>query len=149
LLDSTGTAQLAVGADATGHWYLDQFGTTQESTSSASSSETYLLVAKIVADGSSTSAGSDQLFLKIFSPDDTIPSSDAGIDWTLEGAPDVNSTAMLNSILIQAGANAPWTIDELRLGTTWASVAVPEPAAGALIGFAALVLRRRSRRHLS
>jgi hypothetical protein len=150
LLDSTGAVQLAVGADAGGQqWYVNQFGTTTNTgNASIASLSTYLLVAKIVAEDNSTTGNYDELFLKVFAPGDTIPASDADLGWTLVGTTDVNSSVDLDRILIQGGANAQWTVEELRIGTTWASVAVPEPAIGslAILMGSVFILRRSFRR---
>jgi uncharacterized protein (TIGR03382 family) len=53
----------------------------------------------------------------------------------------------ITTIGFAAGADATWTVDEVRIGSTFADVApLPEPAAASLAGLAGLSLLGRRRR---
>ncbi len=113
----------------------------------------YFLVAKIVS-MDSAQGNSDQIFLKAFeSGIDFIPDDDIGLDWTLIGTTNQNSSAQLTQLVLSGGSNATWSVDEIRIGTTWGAVAsniasVPEPfqAIPQLLVFGGLSIRRRRSR---
>ena len=107
--------------------------------------ETYLLVAKIVTNAS----GNDEYFLKAFgsgavdSFDDLVPTSEP-VSWDLTFSGVV--TGLGSSIELRSGANSIGYYDDIRLGTTWTSVAsVPTPTA-LPAGLALMVLVARRRR---
>ncbi|HOW71789.1 MAG TPA: sialidase family protein [Phycisphaerae bacterium] len=123
MLDATGTRLAAFGAGTGGHWFVTELGDTRNTAAGAVASQTtYLLVAKLVADGDTTTGSFDQLFIRVFAADEAIPGTDDAITWTLVGATNKNATAPVDRILIQAGTNALWIVDELRVGNDWASV---------------------------
>ncbi|MBN2512905.1 MAG: exo-alpha-sialidase [Sedimentisphaerales bacterium] len=79
----------------------------------------YFLVAKIVF-----SQPHDRLYLKAFqSGRDVIPINEADVAWTLTGTATETINAVLDRIGIVAGPQAMWSIDELRIGTTYEAVA--------------------------
>ncbi len=87
----------------------------------------YLMLAKIVA--TVTGSGSyDQIMLRAFkSGVDTIPEADDGLAWTVMGTTTENSSSVLTQLVLSGGANATWSVDEMRIGTTMEAVA-PWPA---------------------
>ena len=102
----------------------------------------YFLVVKIV----SSAAGSDEVFMNVYAPGDTVPQSEPG-SWDLATSGARND--LITQLRINIGTNNSYgEIDEIRIGTDWASVAVPEPASLAVMGVGALAVRavRRRRR---
>lgn len=87
---------------------------------------TYFVIARLV----SSAAGPDEAWLKVFGPGDAVPATEAGITWDLHNA-NMNSNAALDRINLRIGMNNQnAAIDNLRIGTTWAEVAVaPVPPA--------------------
>ncbi len=152
-LDSQGNSQAAFGVGSNESFFLVGLGDNVATAADVlERDKSYFLVAKIIAQSDET-GNFDQIFLKVFeSGKDAIPDSDLGLNWTLAGTMTENNSALLEAISIEGGNNAFWSVDELRMGTTWGSVAsnfssVPEPgsifALGAfLIGY---VARRRRR----
>ncbi len=85
-------------------------------------SQSYFVVAKISSHGAD--AGQfDQISLKAFPSGSAIPNTDVGLDWTLVGATNKNSSAVLERIALLGGSQATWSVDEVRLGTTFGAVA--------------------------
>ena len=81
---------------------------------------TYLLTAKIVAGGAGKPA---QVFLRVYGPDDAIGREEPG-SWTVAG-PSFQSNLVFDWLEVHVNSKTRQTIDELRLGTTWASVTAP------------------------
>ncbi len=80
----------------------------------------YFLLAKIV----SRPSGFDQIFFKAFkSGEDMIPKNEYQFGWTVVGMANTDSSALISQIDISGGANAIWSIDEVRIGNTYDSVA--------------------------
>jgi sialidase-1 len=82
------------------------------------STSVYYLVGKIEA--SSTSF--DQIFLSAFPSGDIVPDAESGMAWTLAGTTAMNSSSLLNRLLISSGNRATWILDELRIGTNFGDV---------------------------
>src|SRR5262249_31574022 len=80
---------------------------------------TYLLVAKIAA-GRSRPA---QVFVRVVGPDETIEAEETG-SWSLQSPPFRSELAFEWIELNMNGKNRQ-VIDEIRVGTTWASVTAP------------------------
>ena len=125
LLDAADTAQVSFGVDSTEAFRIFQLGgTVSTSSGQLSLSDSYLLVLKVVSQDDSNPGNFDQVFLKAFmSGVDTIPQTENGITWMLAGTTDENSNAILEQIEIQSGAGAVWSVDEIRIGTTYETVA--------------------------
>lgn len=87
--------------------------------------ETYLLVAKIVASRSNP----DQVFLRIYGPQEPIGHDEPG-SWPVAGPP-VQSDLVFEWLEIHINSKTRQTIDEIRLGSTWASVTAPWHVANA------------------
>ena len=81
--------------------------------------ETYLLVAKIVASGTEPA----QVFMRVCGPDEPVEREESG-GWTVESPP-YNSKLVFEHLEIHINSHARQTIDEIRLGLTWASVTAP------------------------
>lgn len=142
----TGDVRWQYGINTSGNFIVSVApGGTQMaiSTTTASINTTYLLVAKI---RTNTLGGLDQVFLKIFAPDDDVfePLDDSGWDLTAAGG----STVLLESVRLNMtnGSGQTNQFDELRIGTTFNEVApIPEPSAACLLilGSLAFISRRR------
>ena len=125
LLDENGISVVSFGVDSTEAFTLSELGgTVSTDPGELSLSDSYLLVLKIVSQDDGNSDNFDQLFLKMFrSGYDTIAPTENQLTWTLAGTADENSNAILEQIELTAGTNAVWSIDELRIGTTYEAVA--------------------------
>jgi hypothetical protein len=114
---------MSFGISNSQQFFVESLGIVQESPDETfERGETFLLVAKIVSQ-STAAGGGDQIFLRAFqSGVDPLPASDESLDWTVVGSVGQDSTAVLRSIAIASGANATWSIDDLRIGTSLAAV---------------------------
>jgi hypothetical protein len=81
--------------------------------------KTYLLVAKIAA----SAANPDQVFMRVYGADDPIDRNEPG-SWTVIGPP-FQSDLVFEWLEVHINSKTRQTLDEIRLGTTWASVATP------------------------
>jgi anti-sigma factor RsiW len=81
--------------------------------------ETYLLVAKIVAGADNP----DQVFLRVYAPLEPVEREEPG-GWSVVG-PTFRSDLTFEWLQLHVNSRRRQTIDEVRLGTTWASVAAP------------------------
>ena len=81
--------------------------------------ETYLLTAKVVA----SSSYPDQVFLRIYGPQEPVDREEPA-NWSVVGPP-IQSDLVFDWLEIHINSHTRQTIDEIRLGTTWASVAAP------------------------
>ncbi len=86
--------------------------------------ETYLLVAKVVASGQHP----DQVFLRVYGPDEPVEREEPG-SWSAVAAP-FRSDLAFDWLQVHINSKARQTLDEVRLGTTWPSVAAPWSGAG-------------------
>lgn len=105
---------------------------------------TYLIVSKFRTN--TGTGGIDEVFLKVFSPTDTVAEPLTDGDWDI--STNGNSSVTLANVRLDFSNAAGQTnqFDELRIGTTFADVAaIPEPTSAllALCGGAGLLLRRR------
>lgn len=150
LRDADGRTRAAFGIGSAEHFFVNELGGTYHSDFNVLSREDrVLLVFKIVSQDNSSTDNFDQVFLKaFFDGRDTVPDSDADIEWTVVGGTNMNSDALLESIRIEGGVNVTWSIDEIRIGTTFSSVAsnIPEPGSLLLLGLGASALSRRPAR---
>jgi ferric-dicitrate binding protein FerR (iron transport regulator) len=80
---------------------------------------TYLLVAKIVA----RAAQPDQVFLRVYGTQELVEHQEPDA-WTVTG-PSFQSDLVFDWLEVHINSLTRQTIDEVRLGTTWASVAAP------------------------
>jgi hypothetical protein len=81
--------------------------------------ETYLLVAKIVTGA----AAPNQVFIRVYGPQEAVERDEPG-NWTVVGRP-FKSDLVFDWLEVHVNSKARQTIDEVRLGTTWASVTAP------------------------
>lgn len=79
--------------------------------------KTYLMVGKIVAGRKSP----DQLFFRIFRPDETIPAREPA-NWSMISRP-VRSDLVFDALGVQINSQSRQSLDELRIGASWSSVA--------------------------
>lgn len=80
---------------------------------------TYLLVAKIVASRSHP----DQVFLRVYAPEEPVEAEEPG-GWSVTGPP-FQSDLVFDWLEVHVNSKTRQTMDEIRLGTTWASVTAP------------------------
>jgi hypothetical protein len=80
---------------------------------------TYLLVAKIAA----RAAEPDQVFLRVYAPREAVERQEPD-SWTVVG-PQLHSDLVFDWLEVHINSLTRQTLDEVRLGTTWASVAAP------------------------
>jgi hypothetical protein len=78
--------------------------------------QTYLLVAKIAASGSAP----DQVFVRVYGPDEPVDRDEPGF-WSVVGPP-VESDLVFDWLQVHINSKTRQSIDEVRLGTSWASV---------------------------
>lgn len=130
-----GVRRFGLGINSAGEFWLGAVGATSTS-QTATLGETYLLVARLVTGQESAYMTS----LKVFGPGmgTEVPAAEpTGWDLELAGT----SSATLAGFNMRAGPGGEF--DEIRIGTTWASV-VPEPASLVLLALGMVVgLRRR------
>jgi hypothetical protein len=81
--------------------------------------ETYLLVAKIVARRDQP----DQVFIRVYAPLEPVE-RDESDGWSVTGPP-FQSDLVFDWVQLHVNSARRQTIDEFRLGTTWASVTAP------------------------
>ncbi len=81
--------------------------------------KTYLLVAKIAASADHP----DQVFLRVYGAEDPVDRDEPG-SWTVVGPP-FQSDLVFDWLEVHINSKTRQTIDEIRLGTTWVSVAAP------------------------
>ncbi|MBO0699736.1 MAG: hypothetical protein J2P46_15170, partial [Zavarzinella sp.] len=81
--------------------------------------ETYLLVAKIVAGRDRP----DQVFIRVYAPLEPVE-RDESDGWSVTGPP-FQSDLVFDWVQLHVNSARRQTIDEFRLGTTWASVTAP------------------------
>lgn len=126
LLDG-GDQQFAFGVVSSEAFFVSNEGVASEVLSPADSvqnNDTYLLLAKLIAEDDADQANRDQLLLAWYDDPSQVPADEAQIDWQLTGQADDNFQGAVNSLSISAGANADWLVDGLRIGTTFEAVVV-------------------------
>jgi len=120
-------------------------GTFQTTNLGLTAGTTYFVVGKITT---AAGAGNDFMSAKVYASGDTVSATEE-FDITSAGAV---VTGTLTGIQFYQGDSAnndgdPTIYDEFRLGTTWESVAIPEPSSFVLVGLSMvagyLSIRRR------
>jgi sialidase-1 len=153
--DSSEVSHASIGVSSSWQFLVAGLGDSSQGTGAGAVqwNQTYFLVAKIVSTNDQNGGNYDQIFLKVFkSGADAIPDSDDSMPWTVVGLSGENINGLIDRIAMVGGLETTWSIDELRIGTSWGAVAanlaaVPEPASMAtLLGVAGLSLFAR-RRH--
>ena len=123
LLDSAGTTHASFGVTSSEAFTLGTLGNTASTASNALvEDDAYFLIGKIVSQDASIGGNFDQLFLHAFAPGDIIPQTDSEFTWALVGSTNENSSASLEQISLSGESSATWSVDALRLGSTWESV---------------------------
>lgn len=99
---------------------------------------TYFMVAKI----ETHEIASDTISLKLYLSDDTIDIEEPDT-WNANVSTEVSG--VFSTLRVDLGRDYVTALDEIRIGTTWESVVVPEPAAMSLLalGGAVIVKRRK------
>ncbi len=102
-----------------------------------------LVVGRIVT----SSSGNDTMDLKMYFDGNTIDNDLGAISWSLSDS--FNSSMSASHLLLWANGAGNGELDAIRVGSTWEDVtgvvAIPEPSASLLGGFAMLGLLRRRR----
>ena len=124
LRDNMDTGYISFGVDSEEAFFIaEPGGITTTANDELAMNGTYFIVAKILT-ADDQSGQYDQIYLKAFeSGADSIPLEEANVDWTLTGTTNENSNAVLDRIAIVGDTQALWSIDEVRIGTTYNSVA--------------------------
>jgi len=103
---------------------------------------TYFIVGKM------SIGATDTISMAAFGPGDSVPTAEPAT-WTATGSSAITGSGTLSRLRFRAyGGDAGQTVlDEVRFGTSWDAVAVPEPSSyGTVVAFLALsatLLRRR------
>lgn len=136
------TIVLQLGVSTGGAVTMNLAGETTTSGTLIANNFTYLYVGKVV--GSST--GPAEAYFTRYATSQTIPSSEPE-SWLLSAMTADSSTLFADRISFSGGSNRTVTFDEIRIGTSWDAVAVPEPATVALglgiLSLLVVMLRRR------
>lgn len=121
LQDSSQQPYISFGVNSREAFYVGKPGSVITTADNAVAMDcSYLMIAKIITKPDQD----DRIYLKVLrSGADAVAGQEMDIDWTLIGASGENAAAVLDRICITAGANAVWSVDEVRIGTTYYSVA--------------------------
>lgn len=119
------TTQVSFGVESDEQFYIAGIGNTKTtSTDKLDPDQTYFLIAKISSMNDASGTNADQILLKTFtSGENTIPASESDFTWTLVGETTENKNAIIDRIAITAGSQATFSVDEIRIGTSYQSVA--------------------------
>jgi sialidase-1 len=121
LRDSGSVVHAVFGVDSDEAFFVDGLGARQAGVADAFALGTsHLLVMKVVC----TAGAGDQLLLKAY-PSGGFGSGSVEEDvvWTVAGTSDESSSAVIERIAVVGGANSLWSVDEIRIGESWESVA--------------------------
>jgi len=121
LRDSGSVAHAAFGVDSDEAFFVDELGSLLSGPPDGFALNTsYLLVMKVV----STASVGDQILLKAY------PSGGFGsgsveedVSWTVAGTSAESSSALIERIAVVGSSGAHWSVDEIRVGESWQSVA--------------------------
>ena len=148
-VDSAANRRFGLGIEGTGDkpWLNANGSTTPLSGPAVTPGDTYFLVAKIV----SSAASPDTAFLKVFGTGygSEVPIAEP-VTWdaTISTSTGANLDRIRVRIDVAHTGALPGEVDEIRIGTDWASVtAVPEPSSLVALGFGGLACLRRRRHH--
>jgi FecR protein len=111
--------RLNVGVGGTNELFTHLHGVGSRTPLPLSYGTTYLLLAKIVASRSHP----DQVFLRVYAPDEPVEADEPG-GWSVTGPP-FQSDLVFDWLEVHINSKTRQTMDELRVGTTWASVTAP------------------------
>jgi hypothetical protein len=127
-------------------WQVQNMGGTQTQLSTSAIGDTNLLVVKFEL---SLTAGANNIYLWLNPSFASLGGADLNVataDWSATGLN--TADARFRSFAVETGGGSTGSYDEIRFGTTYASVTpIPEPSTAFLIvaGLAALALTRRRR----
>ncbi len=123
LYDASDNSDVKFGVSSAEGYYVNWPGSVVRGPAGAIDTQSAVfLVAKLVTQDDSSDGNFDQIFLKAFPTGEGIPDSDASVNWTLAGTTTENSNAVMDRIRISSGTAADWTVDEIRIGTSYRSV---------------------------
>ncbi len=115
--------RLNIGFDRVNHLFTHLHGVGARVPMPLSYGETYLLVAKIVA----SSSNADQVFIRVYGPEEPVEHEESAV-WTMIG-PQFRSDLVFDWFEVHINSVSRKALDEIRVGTTWSSVAGPWMAA--------------------
>jgi hypothetical protein len=125
LQDTDGTTHCSFGIDSDEAVVINSPGTSVTGVADAiDPAKSYFVIVKLVAQDSGGSG--DQLFVKVFESGEPVTDADLNSDWTLIGDAGADSNALIDRIRISSGFAATWSVDEIRVGESYASVAYAE-----------------------
>jgi sialidase-1 len=124
LQDSGSTTQAAFGVGSAENVYVTSLGDVVTTAGGVFDlTSRYFLLAKIVSSTTTQPGGFDRIMVKAFkSGVDAIPATDGDLAWTVMGTTTENSSAVLTQLVLSGGASATWSVDEVRVGTSYAAV---------------------------
>ncbi len=108
--------RLNIGVGSSNQLFTHLHGVGSRTPLPLSYGEIYLLVAKIAA----SSSNPDQVFMRVYGPDEPIEPEEPG-SWSVVGPP-FHSDLVFDWLEVHINSKTRQTIDEIRLGGTWASV---------------------------
>ncbi|MBN1854828.1 MAG: exo-alpha-sialidase [Pirellulales bacterium] len=124
LMDASGGIGVQFGVDDSEAFFLNGPGGAVHTQADAlHPTSTYFLVLKIQCQDSSDSSHFDQIYLKVFESGELIPDFEDEVHWTLVGNTGANDARVLDRIMIEGGANAIWSLDEIRIGGDFGATA--------------------------
>jgi hypothetical protein len=146
--EGTTAARIRVGSTSStagpgmneSRFFFGGLGGTETSTIPVTYGQTYFVVLK----GITSAAGTDQIMAAFYDPSETPPATEP-VTWDFSDT--FSSSVVLSQIRTTMGASAHGMLDEIRIGDTWESVTIPEPATAAcvwLLGTIYVCGRRRS-----
>lgn len=124
LQDENGQAHVAFGVDSDESYFIVTPGDALNSAPGLMKREaSYMLWAKVLLRDNRIIDNCDRIYIVAYeSGVDRIPLVDKAPTYTLKGTANQNTEAKITHLKIQGSPNATWSIDELRIGTTHASV---------------------------
>jgi hypothetical protein len=114
----SGTEAFRLGFGSTELLFMDSGAVSTSGTETLVIGDPYFFVFKIV----SSAAGNDEFYASVFGPTDTVPATEP-VTWDVSHTEAVNH--IYNGVRFQTGSSVAGSeYDEIRIGQTWADVAV-------------------------
>jgi hypothetical protein len=117
--DADHRQRLNLGVDQSNHLFTHLQRVGARTPLPLSYGQTYLLVAKIVASRSHA----DQVYMRVYGPDEPVEREEP-TSWSLVGPP-YESDLVFDWLEVHINSKTRQTLDEIRVGATWASATAP------------------------